>query len=67
MIPPKHFGICFPPRTGGCSEGLEAFIFFFELIESREITSLITPPMDYDQSNEQKLSAAAVAVASGAC
>ena len=24
MIPPKHFDIS-PPRTGGCSEGLDAF------------------------------------------
>ena len=28
MIPPKRFNI-FPPLTGGCSEGLDAFRFFF--------------------------------------
>ena len=28
-IPPKRFDI-FPPLTAGCSEGLDAFIFFFE-------------------------------------
>ena len=28
MIPPKRFDIFFP-LTGGCSEGLDAFIFFF--------------------------------------
>ena len=30
MIPPKHFGI-FLPLTGECSEGLDAFRFFFKL------------------------------------
>ena len=29
MIPPKRFDIFFP-LTGGCSEGLDAFRFFFE-------------------------------------
>ena len=28
LIPPKRFDI-FPPLTGGCSEGLDAFRFFF--------------------------------------
>ena len=28
MIPPTDFGIS--PLTGGCSEGLDAFIFFFK-------------------------------------
>ena len=30
MIPPKRFDI-FSPLTGGCSEGLDAFRFFFKL------------------------------------
>ena len=30
MIPPKRFDIS-PPLTGGCSEGLDAFRFFFEI------------------------------------
>ena len=29
MIPPKCYDI-FPPLTGGCSEGLDAFRFFFK-------------------------------------
>ena len=29
MIPPKRFDIC-PPLTEGCSEGLDAFRFFFK-------------------------------------
>ena len=29
LIPPKRFDI-FPPLTGGCSEGLGAFCFFFK-------------------------------------
>ena len=29
LIPPKRFDIFFP-LTGGCSEGLGAFIFFFK-------------------------------------
>ena len=29
LIPPKRFDIS-PPLTGGCSEGLGAFIFFFK-------------------------------------
>ena len=29
MIPPKRFDL-FPPLAGGCSEGLDAFRFFFK-------------------------------------
>ena len=31
MIPPKRFDIF--PLTGGCSEGLDAFRFFFKIME----------------------------------
>ena len=31
MIPPKRFDVFFP-LTEGCSEGLDAFIFFFKKI-----------------------------------
>ena len=30
LIPPKRFDI-FPPITGGCSEGLGVFCFFFKI------------------------------------
>ena len=29
MIPPKRFDLSSPDLTGGCSEGLDAFRFFF--------------------------------------
>ena len=39
MIPPKHFDIS-PLLTGGCSEGLDAFRFFFN--EGNKFTKLDT-------------------------
>ena len=36
MIPPKRFDIF--PLTGGCSEGLDAFRFFFKHFDYRSVT-----------------------------
>ena len=39
MIPPKRFDIS--PLTGECSEGLDAFIFFFNKPPNFNIQSLV--------------------------
>ena len=40
MMPPKRFGIS-PPLTGGCSEGLDAFRFFFKYKYVRADSSVV--------------------------
>ena len=39
MIPPKRSGI-FPRLAGGCSEGLDAFRFFFKQQQQQEVLYL---------------------------
>ena len=43
LIPPKCFDI-FPPITGGCSEGLGAFWFFFKDMSNRKKSSILPFP-----------------------
>ena len=50
MIPPKRFDI-FSPLTKGCSDGLDAFIFFFQnhricLELGRSQTNFVREPGD---------------------
>ena len=42
LIPRKHFDI-FSPLTGGCSEGLGAFLFFFKNL-CHKIDHIFGPP-----------------------
>ena len=59
MIPPKRFDI-FPPLTEGCSEGLDAFRFFFKYLRTdvRPTETSVAPVNDasrvFFSSNEQQ-------------
>ena len=48
MIPPKRF-VMFFPLTGGCSEGVDAFRFFFIQKQRRKVCTVITHSRTKDQ------------------